>query len=72
MIDIHLDEYDMYDEDDGPPDVTCQRCGKHGLFWQKMYVDGEEKPVLFEHRKFGNMKHVCEQRKDVSNHFEDQ
>lgn len=73
MIDIRLDEYDMYDEyDDEPRDVKCRRCGKAGLFWQKMYVDGEEKPVLFEPGlRYGSKKHVCQaQRSDVAKHFD--
>ena len=61
MIDMHLDEYDMYDEgDDEPRGVTCKRCGKEDLFWQRRYVDGQEKPVLFERSKFTSRQHVCD------------
>ena len=42
-----------------PPDVTCNRCGETGLFWQSMYVDGQEKPVLFEEAKYGTRRHEC-------------
>lgn len=68
MIDIRLDEYDMYDDE--PRDVTCNRCGKTGLFWQAMYVDGQEKPVLFEPSRFTARRHECKQQKNVANHFD--
>lgn len=72
MIGIGLDEYDMYDEpNDEPADVKCKRCGKSGLFWQKMYVNGEEKPVLFEiGSRYGTRRHECAQQADRRGYFD--
>lgn len=53
-----------------PPDVTCNRCGEIGLFWQSMYVDGQEKPVLFEEAKYGTRRHECNRARDTSDHFD--
>lgn len=71
MIDMRLDEYDMHDEeDDEPRDVTCKRCGETGLYWQRMYVDGHEKPVLFEPSRFTSRRHECKQQPSVAEHFD--
>lgn len=60
---------DLYDEDDDTgQDVTCDRCGKEDCFFERV----GDKYVLFEKRRFGIGRHVCQSRNvPLTDHFED-
>ena len=57
LIDRMLDGPDLFWGDEDGDDVTCNRCGKSGLHWQKVFSADGERPVLFDS---DNKRHVCE------------
>lgn len=58
------DGHDSEDEDQPEEDVTCNRCGKADLFWEKTLSGWR----LYEARPHGGIAlHRC----DYRNHFED-
>ena len=58
----------LYDEDPTDyDDAKCKRCGKTGLHWRDMGLNGVEKWRLFDDRL---REHVCKQT--TKNPFEDE
>ncbi len=55
----HFDEYGGDDDDYDSDNVTCNRCGESGLYWQVVYCeDGRsERNTLFSDAT--RKRHVC-------------
>lgn len=54
LIDRMLEDCD---EDEDDYEISCDRCGKDNLYWNKVFSADGEKFVLFDNKT--DRRHVC-------------
>lgn len=57
MIDRMLEDRTGHIEQEDDDEVTCNRCGKDGLYWQTIFTADGEKYELFDNET--DERHVC-------------